>query len=67
MIFLLDTNAFSDLMRDHPKVDTRLASLAATDQVVICAVVSGEIHRASHGLVWQARQIFKGKGGSVLQ
>ncbi len=43
MIFLLDTNAFSDLMRDHPKVDARLTSLAATDQVVICAVVRGEI------------------------
>ncbi len=43
MIFLLDTNAFSDLMRDHPKVDARLASLPATDQVVICSVIRGEI------------------------
>jgi tRNA(fMet)-specific endonuclease VapC len=43
MMFLLDTNAFSDLMRDHPKVGVRLASLAATDQVVICSIVRGEI------------------------
>jgi predicted nucleic acid-binding protein len=43
MIFLLDTNAFSDLMRDHPKIDARLTSLAATDQVVICSIVRGEI------------------------
>lgn len=42
-MFLLDTNAFSDLMRDHPKVGVRLASLAATDQVVICSIVRGEI------------------------
>lgn len=24
MTFLLDTNAFSDLMREHPKLDARL-------------------------------------------
>ncbi len=43
MTFLLETNAFSDLMRDHPQVDARLANLPATDRVVICSVVRGEI------------------------
>ncbi len=43
MTFLLDTNAFSDLMRDHPNVDARLANIPATDRVVICSVVRGEI------------------------
>jgi predicted nucleic acid-binding protein len=43
MIFLLDTNAFSDLMREHPQLDARLASVSSTDRVVICSVVRGEI------------------------
>jgi len=43
MTFLLDTNAFSDLMREHPQVDARLASVSSTEQVVICSVIRGEI------------------------
>ncbi len=43
MIYLLDTNAFSDLMRKHAKFDARMASLLPTDRVVICPVVRGEI------------------------
>lgn len=43
MIFLLDTNAFSDLMREHPKISVRLASINAPDRVVICPTVQGEI------------------------
>ncbi len=43
MIFLLDTNAFSDLMRKHSKLDVRLDSLRSADRVVICPVVRGEI------------------------
>ena len=43
MIFLLDTNAFSDLMRKHSKLDVRMSSLPAADQVVICPIVRGEI------------------------
>ena len=43
MIFLLDTNTFSDLMREHPKIDARLASLSSADCVVICSVIRGEI------------------------
>ncbi len=43
MIFLLDTNAFSDLMRENPRMDEHLSSLAADDSVVICTIVRGEI------------------------
>lgn len=43
MIFLLDTNAFSDLMREHPMVESRVAALSDQDSVIICPVVRGEI------------------------
>lgn len=50
---MLDTNAFSDLMREHPKMDDRLDELADKDQVVICTIVRGEIRfgieRLPHG------------------
>jgi tRNA(fMet)-specific endonuclease VapC len=39
----LDTNAFSDLMREHPKVDAHLASASPAERVMICSVVRGEI------------------------
>lgn len=47
MIYLLDTNAFSDWMREHPKLDARLASLPTSDRIIICTIVRGEI---LHGL-----------------
>ena len=40
---MLDTHAFSDLMREHPKVDAHLASLSSVERVMICTVVRGEI------------------------
>jgi predicted nucleic acid-binding protein len=43
MNFLLDTTAFSDLMREHPKLDARLATVVPADQVLICTMVRGEI------------------------
>ena len=43
MIFLLDTTAFSDLMRERPEVDARLARVSRRDKVIICTVVRGEI------------------------
>jgi predicted nucleic acid-binding protein len=43
MIFLLDSNAFSDLMRKNARVEARLAGLGANDKVVICPIVRGEI------------------------
>jgi predicted nucleic acid-binding protein len=63
MMFLLDTNAFSDLMRKHSKLDARMASLAPADRVVICTAVRGEIRygiesfrKASAGKTWKAKQ-----------
>jgi predicted nucleic acid-binding protein len=41
MKFLLDTNAFSDLMRKRPEHVARLSALAGTDSVAICTVVRG--------------------------
>jgi predicted nucleic acid-binding protein len=43
VVFLLDSNAFSDLMRKDPRVEAQLAALASNDKVVICPVVRGEI------------------------
>ncbi len=43
MAYLLDTTAFSDLMREHPQMQTRLASLSPDETVAICTVVRGEI------------------------
>ena len=40
-VALLDTNAVSDLMRDHPKVKARVGNYA--DPIVSSAVVIGEI------------------------
>jgi predicted nucleic acid-binding protein len=39
---LLDTNAVSDLMRDHPQVKARIGNHA--DPIVTSAVVVGELH-----------------------
>ena len=43
MLYLLDTNAFSDLMREYPKVDARLAGISQADRVLMCSIVRGEI------------------------
>ncbi|MBI4327950.1 MAG: type II toxin-antitoxin system VapC family toxin [Chloroflexi bacterium] len=43
MLYLLNTNAVSDLMREDPAVDARLAAASPDDAVVICTVVRGEI------------------------
>ena len=55
MTYLLDTTAFSDLMREHPKMDARLAGLPPEDRVVICSVVLGEI-RYGIGRLPQGKQ-----------
>ena len=56
MIILLDTTAFSDLMREHPKVDARLASATSTDRIIICPVVRGEIQYGIQRLPQGARR-----------
>jgi predicted nucleic acid-binding protein len=43
MKFLLDTSAFSDLMREDPRVVQHLAATPVTDRVAICTTVRGEI------------------------
>jgi predicted nucleic acid-binding protein len=67
MTFLLDTTTFSDLMREHPKVDARLGSISSTDRVIICSVVRGEIRygierlpqsKRRQGLEAKAAQLF---------
>ena len=43
MQYMLDTTAFSDLMRQHPRLDARLGALSDSDRVTICVIVRGEI------------------------
>ena len=43
MLFLLDTTAFSDLMREHPGMQARLAALSSGEAISICTIVRGEI------------------------
>ena len=43
MLFLLDTNAVSDAMKEHPRIKARLAALDPADGAITCTVVVGEI------------------------
>lgn len=43
MLYLLDTNAVSDLMREREQVQRRLSGLAADDRVTTCVISEGEI------------------------
>lgn len=43
MIWLLDTNAISDLMKGDPQAEEWLANLDPGDRVLTCTVVRGEI------------------------
>jgi predicted nucleic acid-binding protein len=56
MIFVLDTNAFSDLMRKHSKLEAHLSSLAPTERVVICPIVRGEIRYGIEQLAQSRRR-----------
>ena len=42
-MYLLDTNAFSDLMRAASGLDTWLSTLPEEQRVVTCTIVRGEI------------------------
>ena len=67
MMFLLDTNAFSDLMRKHSKLDARMTSLAAADRIVICTVVRGEIRYGIEQLPQsKRRQDLEGQAGPLF-
>ena len=67
MHFLLDTNAVSDLVREHPTMLTRLSSLSATDTVSVCTIVRGELlfglERLPHG---KKREALRQKVHAVL-
>lgn len=43
MLYLLDTCAFSDLLREHPATKLKLETLSEDDSAVICTVVRGEV------------------------
>lgn len=43
MIYLLDTNALSDLVREQPKIVARLANLTSLDQTVTCTIALGGV------------------------
>ncbi len=50
MTYLLDTTAFSDLMREHPQMRTQLRGVAERDAVVICSIVRGEVNYGTRRL-----------------
>jgi predicted nucleic acid-binding protein len=41
--YVLDTTAFSALVKEEPRAKARLSSLEASHRVVICTVVRGEV------------------------
>jgi predicted nucleic acid-binding protein len=43
VIYLLDTNAISDLMRAAPRIESWMAGLDQGDRVVTCTIIRGEI------------------------
>lgn len=43
MIYLLDTNAVSDLMRADPRIERWMDALDQRDRIVTCAIVRGEV------------------------
>jgi len=51
--YLLDTTILSWMLRQHPKVHEKVASLTPTDRLVICSIVRGEVlyglERLPHG------------------
>ncbi len=65
--YLLDTNAFSDLMREHPALDTRLVGLNEENAVIICTIVRGEILYGLERLVpGRRRQELETKAASLF-
>lgn len=43
LIYLLDTNTITALMKAAPRIETWMAGLSQTDRVVTCTIVRGEI------------------------
>jgi len=66
--YLLDTTVFSLLVKEHPAVRARLATLELTHRIVTCTVARGEV---LYGLELMARgkkrQDLEKKNGFILQ
>ena len=58
MIFLLDTTAFSDLMRGNARAEICLSRLSPMDRVVICPIVRGEVRYGIERLTPGTRDCF---------
>src|SRR5690349_9525295 len=43
MLFLLDTNAVSDVLREQPGIVDRLGRLSGADELTTCTIVRGEL------------------------
>ena len=43
VIYLLDTNAVSDLMRSAPRIESWMAGTQSGDRLVTCTIVRGEL------------------------
>lgn len=43
MIYLLDTNALTDMVTQQPQFATRIAALQPDDRIIICTIVRGEV------------------------
>jgi tRNA(fMet)-specific endonuclease VapC len=67
MHFMLDTSAFSDLMREHPKLASRLAASQPVDHFSLCPIVRGEIlHGISRLADGQRRQDLSDKAAKLF-
>jgi predicted nucleic acid-binding protein len=67
VIFLLDTNAISALMREDPRMAAWLSSVQTEDGIVSCSIARGEIllglERLPQG---QRRAVLEAKAQSVF-
>lgn len=43
MTYLLDTNAVADAMREHPRLQARVAAVQPAARVITCSIVRGEV------------------------
>jgi len=43
MLFLLDTNAVNEVIKENPRMGDRLARASRSDTVAICTIVRGEV------------------------
>src|SRR5437763_729704 len=67
MLFLLDTNAISDLMREHPTMAARLAAAAAADRIITCTIVRGEtLHGLARLPLGKRREALEAKATTVF-